>query len=319
MKQLFLVLMMLQLLLAIDVKELYVGDVITDDIQSTEKRYYQVKVKPGKILTVNVSHLSNDVDLYLKTELKDKKLPTFHNYNCRSVNKGKKSESCSYIIKQGRIGDNAEQTVNILIYGFEFTSYTLEIKERQEPRSCKQSYKPVCARVAVECFKAPCKPKYQTFDNLCVMKNNPNATYIRNGRCEVKYVNTKIKHNNKIKPCNKVYKPVCAQVRIPCWVAPCQDPIKQTFDNLCLMKNNSQATLIHRGKCKVATPTNNNRPRPCNKVYKPVCAKMAVDCLHSPCKPKYQTFANLCLMKNDSKAKFERNGRCEVEHVPYKD
>ena len=308
MKKLLLALIMLQLLLAGDIKELYVGDIINDDIQSMQKKYFKVKVEPGKILTVNITNLSNDVDLYLKTELKDKKLPTFHRYNCRSVNKGKSKESCSYLIKQGRKGDNSAQIVNILVYGFEFTSYVLEIKEKNEPYACKQRYKPVCAKVDIECFKAPCKPKYQTFSNICMMKHNQNATFVHNGKCKKA---PQLSHS----PCKKIYKPVCGEVTNPCFVAPCEIK-KQTFYNLCMLKRNKNATLLHKGKCKTDKPT--HRPKPCNKVYRPVCAKIAVDCIKSPCKPKYQTFSNLCLMGNNPKAKFVRNGRCEVEQVPHR-
>ena len=300
MKKLFLFLMTIQLLLAVDIKEIYVGDIINDDIQSMQKKYFKVKVAPGKQITVKVTHLTGDVDLYLKTETRNRRLPGFRSYNCRSVKRGKKSESCTYLIK-GYRGDQSEQTVNILLYGFHFSNYVLEVKEKNEPYACKQRYDPVCARVDVNHFGALYRPKYETFSNMCMMEHNPNATFIHKGKCKTD------KPPHRPKPCNRVYRPVCASVKINCITTPCR-PVKQTFANLCLMKNNPNATLIHKGKCKTEKPT--NRPRICTFIYKPVCASLKVNCITTPCKPVEKTFSNLCMMENNQNATLLHKGRC---------
>ena len=42
---------------------------------------------------------------------------------------------------------------------------------------CPEVYKPICAKVAVECIKAPCPKIERTFSNICFLKQNPRASF----------------------------------------------------------------------------------------------------------------------------------------------
>lgn len=49
---------------------------------------------------------------------------------------------------------------------------------------CTMEYAPVCAKVQVQCIRAPCYPIYETFSNSCVMSQNSQATLVHNGECK---------------------------------------------------------------------------------------------------------------------------------------
>lgn len=44
-------------------------------------------------------------------------------------------------------------------------------------------YAPVCAKVQVQCIRAPCYPVYETFSNSCVMSQNSLAVFAHSGEC----------------------------------------------------------------------------------------------------------------------------------------
>lgn len=49
---------------------------------------------------------------------------------------------------------------------------------------CAEIYQPVCAKVNVQCIKAPCEPVYETFSNACeACKNSLVESYIA-GECK---------------------------------------------------------------------------------------------------------------------------------------
>lgn len=51
--------------------------------------------------------------------------------------------------------------------------------------ACTMEYAPVCAKVQVQCIRAPCYPAYQTFSNTCVMSQSSLAVFAHNGECKV--------------------------------------------------------------------------------------------------------------------------------------
>lgn len=56
----------------------------------------------------------------------------------------------------------------------------------QEQRSgdvCFDIYDPVCAKVNIQCIKAPCNPVYQTFSNACGACKNPLVESYTRGEC----------------------------------------------------------------------------------------------------------------------------------------
>jgi hypothetical protein len=56
--------------------------------------------------------------------------------------------------------------------------------QTEEPTICTMEYSPVCAKVAIQCIKAPCEPIEQTFGNKCQMNANKLATYLHDGECK---------------------------------------------------------------------------------------------------------------------------------------
>lgn len=54
----------------------------------------------------------------------------------------------------------------------------------QEPTACTAQYEPVCADLQVVCVTTPCDPVPTTYDNLCLMQNDPNALYRHDGECD---------------------------------------------------------------------------------------------------------------------------------------
>jgi hypothetical protein len=54
---------------------------------------------------------------------------------------------------------------------------------------------------------------------------------------------------DSIIPCTREYAPVCAEVQVQCVTTPCE-AVKKTFPNICVMRNNKQATFLYKGVCK---------------------------------------------------------------------
>jgi len=48
---------------------------------------------------------------------------------------------------------------------------------------CTKEYRPVCAKVAVQCITTPCESVEQTFSNRCLLDANPLARYFKDGEC----------------------------------------------------------------------------------------------------------------------------------------
>ena len=71
------------------------------------------------------------------------------------------------------------------------------------------------------------------------------------------------------------------------------------FDNL----------VLHRGDY-VNPPI---VPHYCTQEYTPLCASVQIECFTTPCEAKKVTFSNLCMMKQNPKARFLYKGECRIE------
>ncbi|MDO8584739.1 MAG: hypothetical protein Q7R85_01300 [bacterium] len=61
---------------------------------------------------------------------------------------------------------------------------TLCAAEQREATACIALYQPVCAKINIQCIKAPCNPVNQTISNSCeACKNSLVESYI-SGACE---------------------------------------------------------------------------------------------------------------------------------------
>jgi hypothetical protein len=59
---------------------------------------------------------------------------------------------------------------------FVYSSIWIVAAEEMGWQVCTREYSPVCAKVQVQCFRAPCYPIYKTYSNKCMMRTNPQAT-----------------------------------------------------------------------------------------------------------------------------------------------
>lgn len=72
----------------------------------------------------------------------------------------------------------------IIKYLFASISLVVASNTFAEAKMCTMDYSPVCAKVQVQCIKAPCDPVYETFGNKCMMESNSLATYAYDWECK---------------------------------------------------------------------------------------------------------------------------------------
>ena len=58
------------------------------------------------------------------------------------------------------------------------------LPEQRNAELCTQDLTPVCGYVQVECFRAPCNPVPQTFNNECYACSNERVQYWIEGSCQ---------------------------------------------------------------------------------------------------------------------------------------
>jgi hypothetical protein len=86
-----------------------------------EKKYYQVKTSNEKTLTINLTNLEADIDLYVSID----KIPSIPLNDCFSSNSKNKNEKCTLNVIPQEGSETAN--VNIMVYGFKDSSYILEV------------------------------------------------------------------------------------------------------------------------------------------------------------------------------------------------
>ena len=123
-KLLFMVLsigLSMQILFAMDIKELNSGDFIEASIEKMQKHIYKITVPKNRSLQVDLSNLTADIDLYVKA----KKIPTIRVNDCYSSNGHLENEACS-------LNNNSEKSdYYILVYGYEEGNYKLNVSVRE--------------------------------------------------------------------------------------------------------------------------------------------------------------------------------------------
>ena len=145
----------MQMLFALEVKEIKKGDVIEDSIQRLEKKYYKVGIQNLKNIRVTMTQLTNDVDLYVRTEtLSDvinntpieDMVPTIRKNDCYSSNSNRENEECNYQIV-GPAPGGYDATVYILVYGFKAGNYKITANEESVKTIETISEKPIEGKV----------------------------------------------------------------------------------------------------------------------------------------------------------------------------
>ncbi|MDD3262816.1 MAG: hypothetical protein PHR61_03135 [Candidatus Absconditabacteria bacterium] len=66
----------------------------------------------------------------------------------------------------------------------DYTKPKQETKQGNISESCTMEYAPVCAKVEIQCIRAPCEPIEQTFSNRCMINANKLATFLYEGECK---------------------------------------------------------------------------------------------------------------------------------------
>lgn len=77
----------------------------------------------------------------------------------------------------------------------DYTQPKEEIQQKNNSESdvfCTMEYAPVCAKVQIQCIKAPCEPIEQTFSNRCMMDANKLATFLYEWECKTNKDNKNI-------------------------------------------------------------------------------------------------------------------------------
>ena len=142
MKKMLFILLSIQMLFALNVKELKKGDSIEDSIQHLEKKYYKVNINVDKDIEVKLTNLTADIDLYVKARIwwlpnlpnkpvtiKDS-LPTIRKNDCYSSNSHTENEECRFGL-DSVAPDQKARDVYIMVYGYQAASYKLEVSEKE--------------------------------------------------------------------------------------------------------------------------------------------------------------------------------------------
>ena len=61
-----------------------------------------------------------------------------------------------------------------------------EIKDDKKNLICTEEFKPVCAKIELNCVTTPCPSSEKTFSNRCIMEKNSKATFLHEGACKPK-------------------------------------------------------------------------------------------------------------------------------------
>jgi len=156
MKILLFILLSIQMLSALEIKELKKGDIIEDSVEKLEKKYYKVGIQNLHDIRLTLTNLSNDVDLYLRTDnffdkwdkepIMENLVPTLRRNDCYSSNSNRQNEECYYQVI-GPAPGSYDANVYILVYGFKAGSYRLEVKEEEREKIHKISKNPIKGKV----------------------------------------------------------------------------------------------------------------------------------------------------------------------------
>jgi surface protein len=126
-KQIFLIGLATQMLLAVTPQPIQIGETIISNVEYKDKKYYTVTVPQNKSINITLTHLSADVDLYIKAN----ELPRIRNNDCYSSNSNTDNEECSYTATGNKL-----KKINIMVYGFKTADFTLK-SSLEDPKEIK--------------------------------------------------------------------------------------------------------------------------------------------------------------------------------------
>lgn len=76
-------------------------------------------------------------------------------------------------------------------------------------------------------------------------------------------------------------------------------------------KSTCEERAYMRWECTPKSAINNEEaPTMCTMEYAPVCARVQIECITTPCEPIEQTFGNKCQMRANKKATYLHDGEC---------
>ncbi len=93
---------------------------ITDAVEQKEGKQYRLEGKKSKVITVTLSDLTGNADLRVRVGRK----AGLHSFNCKSINRGTKTEECV-------IRPKKDATVYVHVYGRNAASYSLKATQKK--------------------------------------------------------------------------------------------------------------------------------------------------------------------------------------------
>jgi len=97
------------------------GDKVEGHVNYLEKKYYELEVNKEQTVTIKLTNLVADIDIYLGINKK----PKIHSNDCYSSNSNTENEECVLTIPAPDAGKSA--SVIVMVYGFKESTYKLEV------------------------------------------------------------------------------------------------------------------------------------------------------------------------------------------------
>ena len=119
-KLLFLIITIQMALFAKPFIPLKSGDTIDGHVNYLEKKYYELEVYKEQTVTIRLTNLEADVDMYLGTNYR----PKIRNNDCYSSNSNTENEECLLTVPTPDAGKST--SIIVMVYGFKESNYKLE-------------------------------------------------------------------------------------------------------------------------------------------------------------------------------------------------
>ena len=97
------------------------GDTVEGHVNYLEKKYYELEVYKEQTVTIKLTNLTADVDMYIGTNYK----PKIRSNDCYSSNSNRENEECILTVPAPYAGKST--SIIVMVYGFKESNYKLEV------------------------------------------------------------------------------------------------------------------------------------------------------------------------------------------------